>query len=172
MPSLEFTGLPVPLQWVVGATLLLVFLGALFVLVRRAWRALSVVIRIGDALPALVKLPAFMDRTDATLEAQNAKIDEIHHEVNYNNGSSVKDAIARVETTTSTLAKTVRGNTTKLTTMQRNQGRIEKGVKGLYDRVDANEKTAAEDRANIAAAQKELEDTRPAPRRRATTTKE
>jgi len=52
-------------------------------------------------IDALGQLPAFIDRTDA-------RIAEIHHEVNYNNGSSVKDAVSRVEI----------------------------GVKGLYERVD------------------------------------
>jgi uncharacterized coiled-coil protein SlyX len=46
---------------------------------------------------ALADLPAFIERTDHTLDEQNVKIGEIHHEVQYNNGSSVKDAIARVE---------------------------------------------------------------------------
>ena len=48
-------------------------------------------------IDALLSLPAFIARTDETLEVHTAKIAEIHHEVNYNNGSSVKDAVARVE---------------------------------------------------------------------------
>lgn len=41
-------------------------------------------------LDALSTLPKFMESTTDKLES-------IHHEVNYNNGSSVKDAIVRVE---------------------------------------------------------------------------
>ena len=82
-------------------------------------------------IDALFSLPAFIARTDITLQAQDVKIEQIHHEVNYNNGSSVKDAVARVEL----------------------------GVKGLYDRVDAADKADAEIR-------EELENTRPAPRKR------
>ena len=82
-------------------------------------------------IDALFSLPAFIARTDITLQAQDVKIEQIHHEVNYNNGSSVKDAVARVEL----------------------------GVKGLYDRVDAADRADAEIR-------EELENTRPAPRKR------
>jgi hypothetical protein len=39
---------------------------------------------------ALGQLPEFIARTDT-------KIEQIHHEVHFNNGSSVKDAIVRVE---------------------------------------------------------------------------
>lgn len=41
-------------------------------------------------LDALSTLPKFMEETAHKLES-------IHHEVNYNNGSSVKDAIVRIE---------------------------------------------------------------------------
>lgn len=57
---------------------------------------------------AVVGLPAFIERTDATLEAQNGKIADIHHETHNNNGSSIKDSTDR----------------------------IEEGVAGLYTRVD------------------------------------
>ena len=56
-------------------------------------------------------LPAFIARTDATLDTQNAtlerhsqtlerqdeRIAEIHHETHTNNGSSIKDAVVRTE---------------------------------------------------------------------------
>ena len=50
-----------------------------------------------------------MITTAATLAGQDRQIAEIHHEVKYNNGSSVKDAV----------------------------GRVERGVAGIYDRLDA-----------------------------------
>jgi hypothetical protein len=56
-------------------------------------------------------LPAFIERTDKTLETQNETLDahgktlavqdekiaDIHHETHTNNGSSIKDAVVRVE---------------------------------------------------------------------------
>lgn len=80
------------------------------------WPWLRKLIRLIDSLG---QLPDFITRTDSTIA-------EIHHEVNYNNGSSVKDAVERVEL----------------------------GVKGLYDRMDA---------ADIEAAhlREDLEDTKP-----------
>lgn len=63
---------------------------ALFVVTRfliKFWPWLKKVIALFDALG---QLPAFIQRTD------NA-IADIHHEVKYNNGSSVKDAVGRVE---------------------------------------------------------------------------
>lgn len=80
--------------WVVAAFAVLLF-------VVKAWPFIRNTFRILDAL---AQLPDFMERTDDalkatkdTLEAQTKTIDEIHHEVNYNNGSSVKDAIHRLE---------------------------------------------------------------------------
>lgn len=95
----------------------------------RFWPWLRGLIALVDALG---KLPGFIDRTEKA-------IGEIHHEVHYNNGSSVKDAVDRVE----------------------------RGVKGLYDRLD---KTEAADAAQSTLAREnsnrilKLEQTRP-PRR-------
>jgi len=81
---------------------------AAYVVIRllvKFWPWLKKVMALTDAL---AQLPMFMAQTTKTLQNQNEQIAEIHHEVNYNNGSSVKDAVSRVEL----------------------------GVKGLYDRVD------------------------------------
>jgi len=48
-------------------------------------------------MDALTTLPEFMADTTATLKSQDEKIAEIHHEVQYNNGTSVKDSIERIE---------------------------------------------------------------------------
>lgn len=63
---------------------------------------------------ALAQLPDFIERTDK-------RIAEIHHEVHYNNGSSVKDAVERVEL----------------------------GVKGLYERMDDAEAADAQLRQEL-----------------------
>lgn len=63
---------------------------ALFVIARlliRFWPWLKKVIVLFDALG---QLPAFIARTDAAIMT-------IKHEVEYNNGSSVKDGVQRVE---------------------------------------------------------------------------
>ena len=61
----------------------------------KGWPKIRAFVRLVDALGSL---PQFMADTTDTLEAQNEKIDEIHHEVQYNNGTSVKDSIGRIET--------------------------------------------------------------------------
>lgn len=66
--------------WVVGGFAVLAF-------VVKAWPFIRNMFNILDAL---VSLPEYMKETSAKLES-------IHHEVNYNNGSSVKDAITRIE---------------------------------------------------------------------------
>lgn len=108
----------------------IIAISALIGTIVKLWPSLTAFVRIVNATAGL---PDFIERTDATLLAQDEKIAEIHHEVNYNNGGSVKDAVSRVET----------------------------GVAGLYVKVqelaDADASLAAAD----AVLRKELEDTRP-----------
>ena len=85
--------------WIVGIIAVLVF-------AYKAWPVLRAFVRLVENLQSL---PTFMNDTTATLKAQDAQIGDIHHEVKYNNGSSVKDAIRRVES----------------------------GVKGIYARLDS-----------------------------------
>lgn len=84
----------------------------------KGWPKIRAFVQMVDSLSALAK---FMTDTTATLAEQDKKIAEIHHEVNYNNGSSVKDAVARVEL----------------------------GVKGLYDRADNADRSDAEIREEL-----------------------
>jgi hypothetical protein len=80
--------------WVVIAIML-------FLLLRKFWPLISNTVAVVNALLALPAFIAaqglFRDEVKAELAAQTETILEIHHEVNYNNGSSVKDAIARLE---------------------------------------------------------------------------
>jgi hypothetical protein len=71
-------------------------------------RAILTFARVVDAVQGL---PDFIDRTDKTLEHQNKKIAEIHHEVHFNNGTSVKDAVTRVEADVKKLLADEEGNT-------------------------------------------------------------
>ena len=109
--------------WVVGAT-------AAVWLIRRfitkGWPALK---RFASAI---LHLPRFIERTDATLAGQDQKIAEIHHEVHFNNGSSVKDAAVRTEAAVA---------------------RVEEGVSGLYGEIDALKQADAEMRSDFEKTQ-------------------
>ncbi|MCU1441147.1 MAG: hypothetical protein JWP85_2144 [Rhodoglobus sp.] len=95
-----------------------VALAALIGAIIKVWPILSKAVTIVNAVSGL---PAFIKRTDETLTAQDAKIADIHHEVHYNNGSSVKDAI----------------------------GRVEEGVKGIYTRLDTADQDRRELREDL-----------------------
>lgn len=86
------------LLWVFGVVAL--FFAARWV-VKKGWPWLmgfaKAILNTAQLIDAVKDLPAFIDRTDKTLEAQDTKIAEIHHEVHFNNGSSVKDGVSRVE---------------------------------------------------------------------------
>lgn len=73
------------------------------------------VITAAQVLDSVKGLPAFIERTDA-------RIGEIHHEVHFNNGTSVKDAAIRTEKAVAVLHETA--------------SRLEVGVAGLYAKVD------------------------------------
>lgn len=74
---------------------------ALITALVRLWPFLKNAVQIVDAL---VQLPALAKR----VTAMQGQIDSIHHETHTNNGSSIKDAL----------------------------GRVEKGVSGLHGRMD------------------------------------
>lgn len=74
---------------------------ALITAIVRLWPFLKNAVQIVDAL---VQLPALAKR----VTAMQRQIDSIHHETHTNNGSSIKDAL----------------------------GRVEKGVSGLHGRMD------------------------------------
>ena len=101
MPSLDFSHAWPWLQWVVAASVVIgVIVGAIRG-IPAAWRLVSTFVKTINALSdlpdELEKQAKFRVDTEATLTAQNEQIADIHHEVHYNNGSSVKDAIRRVE---------------------------------------------------------------------------
>jgi hypothetical protein len=116
--------------WILG------FLGIAAFLVK-GWPTFKKLVAFLDAL---FSLPAFIARTDHTLRQQDVKIDAIHHEVNFNTGTSVKDAVIRAENAIE---------------------RVELGVKGLYTRADASDLADRELR-------EDLENTRPAVAKRRT----
>ena len=114
--------------WLVWVVYLGLFASAVTAMIKfgpPAWRTLNGFVATINALAglpvALADQALFRTATTATLAAQDLKIEEIHHEVHYNNGSSVKDAIKRVE-----------GNQSDLIAaherIEINQARIESGL--------------------------------------------
>lgn len=57
------------------------------VLIMKVWPTLSALVKITDSIKAL---PEFMETT-------TRKVQDIHHETHYNNGSSIKDSSKRTE---------------------------------------------------------------------------
>jgi hypothetical protein len=77
------TSLVQAVLWVVAAV-------ALIALIIKLWPFIKNAVAIVDAL---VTLPAVLGR----LASVEAKVDGIHHETHKNDGSSIKDAVGRVE---------------------------------------------------------------------------
>lgn len=105
--------------WIVAAGLLITLLVKLWPFVRNA-------VAIVDAL---VQLPA-LSRQVGSMKSQ---IDSIHHETHNNDGSSIKDAVDRIEV----------------------------GVAGLYERMDTVETGVKELHATDAELRAEIENTNP-----------
>lgn len=90
------------LLWVAAVVAAIVFIR------KKGWRSViafaRAILATAEVIDNVRELPGFIARTDATLAAQNAtlaaqdlKVEEIHHEVHYNNGTSVKDSQRRTE---------------------------------------------------------------------------
>lgn len=101
MPSLDFSQAWPWLQWVIAAAAILAFIGGGVRVIPSIWRfvtrTVNTINSLADLPDFIEKQEAFRQNTTATLRRQDEQIGQIHHEVNYNNGSSVKDAVARVE---------------------------------------------------------------------------
>ncbi|ONI62640.1 hypothetical protein CSIV_14290 [Microbacterium sp. CSI-V] len=117
-----------------GVSIVVGVAAGLWLFVRKVWPVVKTipagvvsfaraVLTAAQVLDSVKGLPAFIERTDA-------RIGEIHHEVHFNNGSSVKDSAIRTELAVRELKETA--------------GRLEVGVAGLYTRVD--ELAAVDDR--------------------------
>lgn len=91
------------------------------------------IIAISKVLAAAKDLPEFMASTKRQLS-------EIHHEVHFNNGGSVKDAVVRVERTSE---------------------RLEEGVLGVHERLDTVVTDIADLRNADQALRDDIENTHP-----------
>jgi hypothetical protein len=131
---------------------LVIIIILLWVVGRFLFRLWPILTKFVSFVNAGADLPQFMITTAATLHQQDEKLADIHHEMWPNNGSSMKDAIKRVED----------NQATALVELSRIPA-IEEGVAGLYERVDTLDVDAKKDRANIEANRQEIENTRPRP---------
>jgi len=81
----------------------------------KLWPFIKNAVAIVDALVKLPEIAKQLPVLTGQLTAMKAQVDGIHHETHKNDGSSIKDAVGRVEST----AK-----------------RLEEGVAGLHGRMD------------------------------------
>lgn len=95
MPSIDYSNAPAWLQWALAIAGLLTLVIAVIQFIRKGWPVLT---RFVATINALSDLPEYITESKRVLAEQNDSLAAIKHEVEYNNGSSVKDAIARVET--------------------------------------------------------------------------
>jgi hypothetical protein len=67
--------------------------------IRKFWRVIDRMVGVPaeGGRPAQPGLFERMDHQDATLKDQSVVLETIRHEVEFNNGSSVKDAVTRIE---------------------------------------------------------------------------
>lgn len=84
------------------AFLWLVFaIGVVWFIKKRGWRWLisfaRAILATAEVIDNVKDLPEFIKRTDEWREQQTKQIADIHHEVHYNDGSSVKDGVRRIE---------------------------------------------------------------------------
>jgi hypothetical protein len=132
MHTVDPTGWPGWVQVILIGGAIAAALAALIAFAHKSWTVLNLFVTRSNMLDALPKFIedttntlADLGETQAgqikTLAAQDIKIEEIHHEVQYNNGSSVKDATRRIEV----------------------------GVKGVYVRLDAADADRAELRRDL-----------------------
>lgn len=125
MPSLNFGDAPPWLQWLLAVAAVVAFITGAIRAIPPAWKFVSrfvtTVNELAELPEELGELRKFRADTGVTLAKQDQRIAEIHHEVHFNNGSSVKDATAR----------------------------IEKGVAGLYEEIDNLKSTDAEMRRDF-----------------------
>lgn len=119
--------------WIVAA-------GILLGLVIKLWPFVKNAVAIVDALVTLPATGAAVKQLTTTVTEMKTKVASIHHELHPNGGTSMNDAVRRMEGTTE---------------------RLELGVRGLYDKVAdlaaADEQLAAADERIRA----EIENTNP-----------
>jgi hypothetical protein len=118
-------------SWAQWLVVLAIIIGAIVGIIALARKVWPLIARIVHTLDDLDSLPQFMVTTAATLAAQDQQLQDIHHQTHENGGGSLKDGLKRVE----------------------------KGVAGLYARVDATDK-------DLIQLRTDLENTKPVVRKR------
>jgi len=80
--------------WVGGIGVALAFIVKMWPFIRKFFNIVDALTTLPEYMTAT---RAFMNTTDEKLDKQYQDITDIRHEVQYNNGSSVKDAVSRIE---------------------------------------------------------------------------
>lgn len=103
--------------------------GVFWFIKKRGWRWViafaRAILATAEVIDNVRELPEFIKRTDAALGNHSEQLTSIYHETHNNDGSSIKDAVDRVEIG-------VKGLYTQTDTLQ-------SGVEGLHGRMDAVE---------------------------------
>jgi biopolymer transport protein ExbB/TolQ len=91
-----------------NALLVVAFVSAVIVFIRKkGWAWLKAfakaILATADVIEHVSELPDYITRSDERFEALVAKVNEIHHETHKNDGSSIKDAVDRIESSVSGL---------------------------------------------------------------------
>ena len=92
MPPLDWTFLEA-----INLLQVAIVIVALYVIARLLMRFWPWLRKVMDLTAAIGQLPDFIERTDLTLQSQEMAIKSIYHETHKNDGSSLKDAVGRVE---------------------------------------------------------------------------
>jgi hypothetical protein len=128
MPQLDWTFLET-----INLLQVAIVIVALYVIARMLMRFWPWLRKVMELTAALAQLPDFIERTDLTLRGQDTAIKSIYHETHQNNGSSLKDAV----------------------------GRVEKGVAGLHLKVAELTAADAAQAVIVEALREDLEETKP-----------
>jgi len=126
---------PIDWSWLEAINLLqvAVVIVALYVITRLVMRFWPWLRKVMELTAALAQLPSFIERTDLTLRGQEAAIKSIYNETHINSGSTLKDAV----------------------------GRVEEGVTGLHLKVAELTAADATQAVIVEALREELEETKP-----------
>ena len=89
------TSLVAVIAWIVIAVIVILFLWKIWPLISKAVRALDA---LGQLEKHMADTKTTLQALDDRLDGVETKVNEVHHETHKNDGSSIKDAVTRIET--------------------------------------------------------------------------
>lgn len=128
---------PDVMTWIVTGFLAVIVLS-------KAWPTIRRFVTTGDAIGGLPELITLVHALGTKLDTMTDSVEQIHHEVTLNDGSSVKDAVNRTEATGVRLEAGVKrleavqaGQTVLLGAVTERQNDAEKALVRIHERIDA-----------------------------------